>query len=81
MEEISWRQKSKALFLKEGNNNTGFFHRLANSYRRANTMKGVEVEGIMYEAESDIQDQAVGFYRIYIESESWRLTVDGLESM
>ena len=68
LDEISWRQKSKAPSLKEGDNNTGFFHRLANSYRRANTMKGVEVEGIMYEAESDIQDQAVGFYRIYIKS-------------
>ena len=31
-------------------------------------MKGVEVEGIMHEAESDIQDQVVGFYRIYIKS-------------
>ena len=56
LEEISWRQKSRALFLKEGDNNTRFFHRLANSHRRANTMRGVEVDGIMYEAESDIQD-------------------------
>ena len=50
-EEISWRQKSNALFLKEGDYNTRFFHRLANSHRRANTLRGVEVDGIMYEAE------------------------------
>ena len=36
LEEISWRQKSKALFIKEGDNNTRFFHKLANSHRRPN---------------------------------------------
>ena len=71
MEEISWRQKSKALYLKEGDNNTGFFHRLANSHRRTNAMKAVEVEGILYEDEATIQDQVVGFYKsLYQETKS-----------
>ena len=51
------------MFLKEGDNNIRFFHRLVNSHRRANIMRGVEVDGIMYEVESDIQDQVVGFYK------------------
>ena len=77
---ISWRQKSRAFFLKERDNNTRFFHRLANSHRRANTMRGVEVDGIMYEVDSDIQDQVVGFYKsLYQEPEDWRPTVDGLD--
>ena len=55
LEEISWRQKSKALFIKEGDNDTRFFHRLANSYRRTNQTRGVGVEGVLYEDDREVQ--------------------------
>ena len=43
-------------------------------------MRAVEVEGILYEDESAIQDQVVVFYKsLYQETESWRPTIDGLE--
>ena len=40
--------------MKEGDNNTRFFHRLANSHRSANQIKRIEVDGVFYEDESDV---------------------------
>ncbi|RVW57158.1 hypothetical protein CK203_101758 [Vitis vinifera] len=34
MEEVHWRQLSRELWLREGDRNTGFFHRMANAHRR-----------------------------------------------
>jgi hypothetical protein len=45
LKEVSWRQKSRALWLKEGDNNTKFFHRLANSHRRHNLIGSLMVDG------------------------------------
>ena len=79
-EEVFWRQKSRILWLKEGDNNTKFFHKMANSQRRCNYMDKVEVDGAVYEDESEIREQVVHFYEsLYQESETWRPTVDGLE--
>jgi hypothetical protein len=45
LEEISWRQKSRALWLREGDKNTRFFLHLANSHRRHNSISTLLVNG------------------------------------
>ena len=45
--EISWRQKSKVLFLKKGDSNTRFFHRMANSNRRNNCIENLMIDGAL----------------------------------
>ena len=40
----------------------------------------MEVEGVLYEDESEITNQVVDFYKkLYQELESWRPTIDGLD--
>ncbi|KAK4590843.1 hypothetical protein RGQ29_021151 [Quercus rubra] len=63
LEEVSWRQKSRMLCIKEGDNNTKFFHKMANSRRRYNHISMLEVDGVIYEDESEMANQIVQFYK------------------
>ena len=80
LEEISWRQKSRMLCIKEGNNNTKFFHKMANSHKRFNYLRTLEVDGVVFEKDSEVSNQVVQFYKnLYKEIEGWRPLVEGLE--
>jgi len=69
-EEISWRQKSRALWLQAGDRNTKFFHRIANTYRRFNSLSSIEVEGVCYDTLPDMKSAIQGFYKsLFTESE------------
>ena len=66
--------------MKEGDDNTWFFHRLANSHRNANQIKRIEVDGVLYEDESDVHSELVLFYQgLYKETEVGRPSMDGLD--
>ena len=65
--------------IKEGDNNTKFFHKVANSRRRYNHLSVLEVDGVIYEEDSEVADQVVQFYKkLYKETEEWRPFVEGL---
>ena len=46
LEEIHWRQLSRELLLREGDRNTGYFHRMATAHRMRNSMDRVKINGI-----------------------------------
>ena len=55
MEEISYRQMSRQIWLKEGDRNTSFFHRMANTHRRKNSMQKIKVGGECLIEEAEIK--------------------------
>jgi hypothetical protein len=79
LEEMSWRQKSRALWLKNGDSNTKFFHWPANSHRRHNAIETLMVEGHLTDDKTVIQDHIVDFYKkLYSEQYQWRPRTDDL---
>ncbi|KAG7951253.1 hypothetical protein I3843_13G156700 [Carya illinoinensis] len=79
MEEISWRQKSRALWLKEGDKCTKFLHKVANSHRRSNTIEtlhtGTQVLSSFDELENHIVQH---FENLLLEPVRLRPKLDGL---
>ncbi|GFZ18132.1 hypothetical protein Acr_26g0014010 [Actinidia rufa] len=78
-EETSWRQKSRAIWLSEGDRNTAFFHHVANAHRRYNYNGKIRVDGALHENQDMLASGIVGFYgKLYREPEQWRPRVAGL---
>jgi hypothetical protein len=59
--EISWRQKSRVLWLKESDKCTKFFHRIANLNRRSNAIESLSVNGSISSDQQAIRDHVAHF--------------------
>jgi hypothetical protein len=80
MDEISWRQKSRALWLKEGDKNSSFFHRIANSNQNANTIGHLSINGIASTDQDEIRNHIAQFYeQLYKEDGHRRPLLDGIQ--
>jgi hypothetical protein len=62
MEEISWWQTSRALWLREGDKCTKFFHRVANSSRGNNSIEALFVNGSVSFDQFAIREHNVQYY-------------------
>ena len=72
MEEISWRQKSREIWLKEGDRNTGFFHRMANSHRRRKSISSISINGRRLVKEDEVKDGLIdAFQSLLSASNNW----------
>ncbi|KAK1297873.1 hypothetical protein QJS10_CPB14g00976 [Acorus calamus] len=59
LEEVAWRQRSREIWLKEGDSNTNFFHAAANGRRRINKITQLNVEGRRVENRQEIEQRLV----------------------
>ena len=79
MEETLWRQKSRQLWLKEGDKNSQFFHKMINARSRRNFLVAIKVNGGRLIREDEVKEEVVnGFQRVFSETDDWRPSINGL---
>lgn len=71
VEEVSWKQKFRCLWLQEGDRNTKFYQMAANSNRRTNYIDKLKVGTEIIEDKDQIKEEILSFYQqLYSESET-----------
>ena len=74
-----WRQKSREIWLKEGNRNTKFFHKMANSHRKHSEMTSLKIDRVWHKEGQDLQQGIVNaFQSMLADPGNWRANVEGL---
>ncbi|WKA11092.1 hypothetical protein VitviT2T_028622 [Vitis vinifera] len=79
LEETHWRQVSRELWLKAGDRNTGYFHRMASAHRRVNFMDRIKINGIRLTGEREIKEGvANAFQHQFSKSSGWEADIGSL---
>lgn len=80
-EEIFWRQKCKQTWLREGGENTKFFHRfLANKRRKSTITEILSRDGRSLTMIKDIEDEFIDFYtKLYSRKDGQRFCPNNLD--
>ena len=79
LEEISWRQKSREVWLKEGDRNMGFFHRMSNAHRRRNNVDIIRINGVWLSEENEIKEGVVRAFRSLLSNLGYWCPLFGLQ--
>ena len=78
MEEIFWRQKSREVWLKEGDRTISFFHRMANCHKRRSNLTKIKINGTWLGDEHEIQGGVVSaFQHLLSDPSDWCPSLDG----
>ena len=61
-----WRHKSRELWLKEGDKNTRFFHKMANAHKRRNFLENLKVNSVLLVGENSIKKRVARAFQLML---------------
>ena len=77
--ESMFRQKARVKWLKEGDNNSTYFHRLINHRRRRNAIPGIFMDDVWFHEPCRVKNAAVLYFKDRFLEECFnRPTLDGV---
>ena len=78
--ESMLRQKARVKWLKEGDNNSTYFHRLINHRRRKNAIQGIFIDGVWVHEPCTVKNAAILYFKDRFSEEAPRRpTLDGVQ--
>ncbi|KAJ9697005.1 hypothetical protein PVL29_008976 [Vitis rotundifolia] len=80
LEETHWRQLLRELWLKEGDRNTGYFHRMANAHRRVNSLDRIKINGVWLSEDQEVREGiAHAYHQLLSDNPGWKADIGSLQ--
>ncbi|XP_058092153.1 uncharacterized protein LOC131238046 [Magnolia sinica] len=70
-DEISWKQKARAKWIKEGDRNTKYFHSITSMHARVNRINSIMLNGYLSEDRETISQEAISYFQGLLQNEGW----------
>ncbi|GKU89787.1 hypothetical protein SLEP1_g3881 [Rubroshorea leprosula] len=79
IQESMWQQKSKKMWLKEGDANSKFFHRSVKGRWRRNEINSIQIRGVQCRGVNEIKEGVMNYFKGLFSEEEWqRPKLDGI---
>ncbi|GLU13887.1 hypothetical protein SLE2022_304970 [Rubroshorea leprosula] len=69
--EVLWKQKSKSNWVREGDANTQFFHRIANGRKAQNHITGLWGDDVWVEEPTQVKKEVVNYFSKLFQGDTW----------